>query len=148
MPVHTFNASPVTVHDAYISFSHPESLTPRTSQAPHAQELDAYSFGYRSGEPWSLTVSVYQLAGPTLRDDSAYNLRVQQPGRYRETVEHIKGKPVIVFADMQSYGFADVAFLLHGDKSADISLSADDPNALKELSETFSQVLQSWQWNG
>jgi hypothetical protein len=137
----------ITVRGTYATFQYPNTLHPLQQQAPGGQELAAYSYGKRDTESWELAITINRLADPTLKDDSGYNYRVQKSSQYTETIKTINNSSVVIMTDSQAPGFSKVAFLIHGDMSADISLYGDDQDGVAGLADAFSQVLNSWHWN-
>ena len=144
--VSSFDATPKPERGTYASFSYPAGLTPVAPQPLPAAELAAYGYTYRDSESWRLSITINRLAEPTLRDESGYALRKQNPAQYQESTMAIGDNTFVVMTDRGVGGFSKVAFLLRGNRSTDISLYGDDPQGIQNLQTTFMMVLHSWQW--
>lgn len=143
----TFNNTPVTVQNAYFSFSYPAALKPYKQQPITAPMIANYSYGYRDIESWELTITAQAIPQSSLTNDSAYNYRAQHPEQYQLHNESINGRPVAVMTDTQASGFSNVAFVLHGSYVINVSLYGNDTSGTDILSSVFSQVLKSLRWN-
>lgn len=136
-----------TVHNPYASFSYPNPLSPLAGMdGPHGEEVAIYNYGKQDVVPWHLAVAINHLQQPSLSSDSGYTLRKNHPSRYQATTVTSGANTFIVMTDTQAGGFNKAAFLLHGDLSADISLTGDDSSGGSTLAQAFQQVLQSWKW--
>lgn len=135
------------VHNPYASFSYPNTLSPLAGMdGPHGEEVAVYNYGKQDVVSWHLAVSINHLQQPTLTSDSSYMVRKDRPSQYQATTVTSGANTFIVMTDMQAGGFGKTAFILHGDLSADISLTGDDSSGGSTLAQAFQQVLQSWKW--
>jgi hypothetical protein len=145
--VTSFNLNPVLVTSPYVNFSYPKALSVVAPQVNQPPLLDTFIYGYRDTESWRLAITVNSLNGTSLNEDSSYQFRLSEPEEYKESHETVAGKNYVVMTDTQAAGFSEVAYIINGSHSADISLYGDDPTGLAYLQETFAMVLKSWHWN-
>ncbi len=94
-----------------------------------------------------IAIAISSLGGG-LSENTGYNLRQQNPTRYKITNQNVHGELVVIVNDAQ---FAAVtAFWVHRDKLATISVSsglqnpATDDNA--EEIKALQPLLAAWQW--
>jgi hypothetical protein len=138
---------PVEVKGTYASFSYPGTLKPLTGlSGPTGDELAVYNFGKPDIESWHLAISINQLSQPTLTDDSGYVLRENDPSLYQPSYATYGKNAFSIMTYTKAGDFNETAFMLDGDKSADISLIGNDPSGISVLANAFRQVLQSWNW--
>lgn len=136
------------VHDTYASFSYPNTLSPLAGMdGPHGEEVAVYNYGKQDVVPWHLAITINHLQQPSLTSDSGYMVRKDHPSQYQAATLTSGANTFIVMTDTQAGGFGKAAFILHGDLSADISLTGDDSSGGSTLAQTFQQILQSWKWN-
>jgi hypothetical protein len=146
-PATSVTPQAITVKDDYISFLYPSSMKPlQQLDALSGSELSVYNYEISDIVPWHLAITVTQLHGPSLLNDSGYLLRKNDPTRYTASSTTYGANTFSMMTDTQAQGFGEVAFSLHGSESADISLTGDDPAGDANLANTLQQVLQSWQW--
>lgn len=83
-----------------------------------------------------------------LSENTAYNLRLRDPVRYKMTTQVIKGESVITANDTQFEAVA--AFWVHADKLATISISSGLQNPATDNNTEEIKVertlLAAWQW--
>ena len=91
-------------------------------------------------------ITINHLHEPGLTYDANYLLRKNHPAQYRPSTVTAGGNTFTVMTDTQAGDFAKAAFALHGDLSADISLTGDDSSGDSTLAAAFQQILLSWQW--
>ena len=137
----------VKVDGTYANFSYPSSMRTMTNaQTPTSPVLDSYNYLKTDILTWHLAIAISHLNTPSLNDDSSYVFRKNNPTEYQESTVTYGDNTFIVMTDVQAEGFSEVAFSLHGNMDATISLLGDDPNGDSGLDTTFQQVLQSWDW--
>jgi hypothetical protein len=135
------------VHNPYANFSYPNTLSPLAGMdGPHGEEVALYNYGKQDVVPWHLAITINHLQQPSLNSDSGYMVRKDRPSQYQATTITSGSNTFIVMTDTQAGGFGKAAFILHGDLSADISLTGDDSLGGSTLAQVFLQILQSWEW--
>jgi hypothetical protein len=137
----------VSVSGTYASFVYPGTLQQMTGlDGPTGGELAVYNYKKPDVVSWHLAITITRLNEPVLTSDGAYLLRKSHPEQYQSSTATYGSNTYTIMTDTQASGFSKVAFALHGDISADISLTGDDSSDGSTLTQTFQQVLQSWQW--
>lgn len=138
---------PIAVSNAYARFSYPGTMQVMAgAEGPMGDEVAVYNYKMSDVVPWHLAITINHLQEPELTYDSSYLLRKNHPTEYRASTATSGSNTFAVMADTQAGGFSKVAYSLHGDLSADISLTGDDASGDSTLAQAFQQVLQSWQW--
>jgi hypothetical protein len=97
-------------------------------------------------ESWHLAITINHLPEPLLTEDSGYLMRKDNPSRYRMSTVSDNGNRFVVMTDTQVTDFGEVAFILHGSMSANISLVGDNPAGSTPLQNTLQAILASWRW--
>jgi hypothetical protein len=137
----------IVVHGTYANFTYPSLLSPlKYKQAPSGSELAIYTYTKEDIQSWQLVITINTLHQAALSSDTGYALRLNQPSRYHATTINDGKNTFVIMTDTQATSFSKVAFALHGNMSADISLYGDDPLGDASLANTFREVLRSWQW--
>lgn len=103
----------------------------------------------KSSTSGSLVIAIgLSSLGAGLSDNSAYRLRTQDLGRYKITNQSVRGESVVIANDAQTA--AVVAFWVHGDRLATISVSSglQDPAANDNIDEikALQPLLEAWHW--
>jgi len=129
----------------YISFDYPAGLNVYPSQVT-GPELEVFNFSAQDVETWFLGIEVSTTRFGKLTDSSSYTYRKNTPTVYHETQETLNGQLVTIMTDTTVGGFSKVAFILHGNTLATISLQGDDSSGVAPLQTTFSMILMSWHW--
>jgi hypothetical protein len=138
----------VSVSGTYANFSYPGSLHPMAN-APDisGSELASYNYLKTDVETWHLAIMITQLRSPSLTSDTNYTIRKDNPAVYQQSTVTYGTNTFTVMEDTSADGFAEVAFILHGNMDATISLVGNSVSSTSGLDTAFQQVLQSWQWN-
>jgi hypothetical protein len=140
-------SQPIAVSNAYARFTYPGTMQPITGmQGPTGEIVAIYNYKMTDVVPWHLSITINLLHESGLTYDSAYLLRKNHPAQYQPSTVTVDNNTFTVMTDTQAGNFSKVAFTLHGDLSADISLTGDDANGDTTLAQAFQQVLHSWQW--
>lgn len=108
--------------------------------------IETHNFMFRDVETWNLAITILNVPSGNLKGDSAYSYRKAYPNIYQESHTVIGEQPVTVMTDKTVGGFKEVAFLMHGALSADISLYGDDASGTGKLQATLNMIIGSWQW--
>lgn len=138
---------PIPVANAYAKFSYPGSMQAVVgAEGPSGYQVATYSYKMANVVPWHLVITIDHLHEPGLKYDTAYLMRKDDPARYQVSTTTVDSNTFTVMTDTQAGGFNKAAFSLHGDLSADISLTGDDSSGDTTLAQAFQQVLQSWHW--
>jgi hypothetical protein len=130
----------------HISFDYPASLTPDPNSATSTSIPESYLYKYSDTQTWLLAISVNKLNQPSIDSDSNYQARKNDPTRYQESTVTEGDHAFYVMKDLDASGFAEVAFILNGNTSTDISLAGYDQAGNVNLENTFNMVLSSFQW--
>lgn len=142
----SFNMSPKSITNPYVSFSYPAALTQTANGGLTSRQVAAYTFMYRDIQTWNMAIEVVMIPSGNLSDNNGYQFRKVNPQIYQESQINVNNQPVTIMTDSTYGGFSKVAFLVHGQYQAAVSLYGDDPNGLSNLNRTFSMILKSWQW--
>lgn len=143
----SFNFTPTTVTGTYISFAYPKLLLVDTAtQKPQYPIMESYVYKYNDTETWLLAITVTDLQSDSLKADSSYYARLLNPTEYQLSTVTVKNNTFQVMTDTQAVGFGKVAFSLHNNMSADISLIGDDDLGTTNLQKVFNIVLGSFSW--
>lgn len=139
---------PILVDGTYAKFSYPGGMQPMTGmEGPMGEEVAVYNYKMPDTVPWHLAITINHLHEPGLSYDTNFLVRKNHPDQYQQSTLTANGNTFTVMTDTQAGGFAKVAFVLHGDLSADISLTGDDSSGDTTLAQAFQQVLTAWRWN-
>jgi hypothetical protein len=130
----------------YINFSYPAAMIPNTNIQTSVAVPESYLYQYKDVQTWVLAISVNKLNQPNLSQDSGYSSRKLDPSRYQESTLAVGAKTYYIFKDTSEGNFDEVAFILNGNLSADISLYGDDGAGFTNLQNTFNMVLDTLQW--
>lgn len=92
-----------------------------------------------------LAITVATLPPEGLVGVGSYNLRVKNTAAYEPLV--LEGMPPAAVAFQATEGPpAFVVFWPHGERYAEIALTSDGGATFNELSDSFLQTIQTWQW--
>lgn len=138
--------TPQVFVDNYASFSYPKGLTTVAPSRFGPPVVAIYDLTYRDIQTWRLAVSIVRIPSGNLSDNNAYQFRRINPAKYAESHVHLNGQNVTIMTDTTAGGFSQVAFLVHGQYQAVVSLYGDDPRGTEGLQTTFSMILGSWRW--
>lgn len=137
----------IIIHSAYASFTYPNNMTPEVQQAtPNASGLATFTFMKKDLVDWDLVITINRLSSSNLTSDAGYNLRKGDPSVYAPSTITTGSNTFAVMTDMTAADFSEVAFSVHGDMSADISLQGADATDENILPTTFREILDSWKW--
>jgi hypothetical protein len=140
-----FTPSPVT--GTYISFAYPKLFAvDKATQKPQDPILASYVYQYNDTGSWLLAITVTDLQSDSLKADSSYYARLLNPTEYQLATVAVKNNTFQVMTDTQAAGFGKVAFSLHNNMSADISLTGYDDLGTANLQKAFNIVLGSFSW--
>jgi hypothetical protein len=141
------NLKPKLQNGTFVSFYYPTGLSPRPTNNPiTAPDLENYTYRVADITSWLLSVNISILKGATLSGDSGYLLRFNDPATYKESTVSANNQSYTVFSD-QNAAFSKVAYIIHGNKLASITLSGDDNAGTKPLDTSFMMVLNSLTWH-
>lgn len=135
-----------TAQGTYASFKYPADMTQEPNSKLVTPVVEQFNFGKRDIESWNLAIGVLSIPGGSLMANNSYQFRKTEPNKYKESHMNINGQSVDVMTDTSVGGFSKVAFLVHGNYQATISLYGDDPAGVRTLSNAFHAVLSTWQW--
>lgn len=138
--------TPSVFVDDYATFSYPKGLTTVAPSKFGPPVVAVYNLTYRDIQTWRLAVSIVRVPSDSLYDNNAYQFRKINPSKYAESQLRINGQNVRIMTDTSASGFSQVAFLVHGQYQAIISLYGDDPRGTSGLESTFTMILSSWHW--
>jgi hypothetical protein len=130
----------------YASFNYPAALSQVVGGETIAPTLVNYDYSYRDIESWNLEIIIYTNPSGNLTNDSPYTYRQLHPAIFQESKTTINHQPVDIMTDKTAAGFGKLAFLIHGQYQATISLTGNDANGVDDLQATFNMVLNSWRW--
>jgi len=143
----SFNFTPHAVTGSYISFAYPKLLSvDTTAQKPQYPILESHVYKYNDTGSWLLAIAVTDLQSDSLKADSSYYARLLNPTEYRLSTVIVKNNSFQVMTDTQAVGFSKVAFSLHNNMSADISLNVNDDSGTANPQKAFNIVLGSFIW--
>ena len=130
----------------YASFSYPSIMQQVANSKLITPVIAIYNYSYRDVESWKLAIEVLQIPSGQLTDNNSYQTRKLNPQQYQESHETINSQMIDVMTDKTVGGFSKVAFLVHGQYQATISLYGDDPSGVDILQKTFDMALGNWHW--
>ncbi len=135
----------IKFYNQYASFSYPNGFVTYTSSKPSGQVLTSASFIEKGPKELFLAVSILDIAGGSLKDNNAYELRLINPSEYQIKSEVIGNKSIVVSSNNTPTTFNQVAFLVNANYQATMALSANQPTS-SNLVNLFKLVVSSWQW--
>jgi hypothetical protein len=141
---YSINLTPKLQSDAYASFNYPKGLILQPPES--SSSLQTYNYKAQDIEAWLLNISISNLPGGDLSNNSSFVLRKENPQTYSEATTIINSQSVIVMTNTSDSGFSKVAFLTHGGLVATVALKGDDSNGAQPLATAFNMVLSSWHW--
>ncbi len=144
-PQYSLNLMPVVVENRYFNFDYPAIMTASPTSLVSG-EVAAYTFVHHDIATWNLAIEVAPDPSGLLSSNSGYEYRKMNPQIYQESVVTIHNQPIHIMTDTTYGGFSKIAFFVHDNYQAAVSLYGDDTNGLNALNDTFNMILNSWQW--
>ncbi|HUD05376.1 MAG TPA: hypothetical protein VMR18_00430 [Candidatus Saccharimonadales bacterium] len=138
--------TPVLKTGRYVSFRYPKGLTLNPPQKPYGSIVEEYVFFAHDVESWQLGIDITKVTIGGLDGFGSYVIREQNPKEYTLSSVVANGQTIPVMTDLLAGEFSKVAYLVHGDYIATVSLTGDDSSGVAPLQTTFSMVLNSWRW--
>jgi hypothetical protein len=142
---YSINLTPKKVSGTYISFNYPAGLTPSSHVPVIAPDLEDFTFTARDTTSWLLAVDVSMPRGATLKGDSGYTYRQNNPAIYQQSLLSVNNQSVIVMTD-KTASFNKVAYVMHGPLEVSVALSGGDAAGTQPLQTSFMMVLNSLRW--
>jgi hypothetical protein len=137
---------PEPISGTYVSFSYPRGLTRTADSKLIGPVVAMYNFSHHDVESWNLAIEILVIPSGQLADNNSYQLRKINPNTYQESHITVNNQLIDIMTDKTAGGFSKVAFLVHGQYQATVSLYGDDANGLGDLQSTFTMVLGTWHW--
>jgi hypothetical protein len=142
----SLNLTPTPGGGRYASFNYPAALNQTASGKLVTPVVAAYEYSYRDVESWNLAIDILLIPSGQLTDNNSYQVRKINPQQYQESHVTVNNQSIDVMTDKTVSGFSKVAFLIHGQYQATVSLYGDDPSGVGDLQSTFNMVLDTWHW--
>jgi hypothetical protein len=142
----SINLAPKLLTGKYATFNHPTGLTQVANNKIVTPVVATYNFSYRDIETWDLAIDIILVPSGKLTDNSSYQVREINPATYQQSQLNLNNHIITVMTDRSASGYSKVAFLVHGQYQATISLYGDDASGFKYLDLTLNMVLSSWHW--
>jgi hypothetical protein len=130
----------------YVSFNYPAALEQTVSSQLVTPDVASYDYTYHDIESWNLEIVVFTNPSGQLTNDSPYTYRKAHPDIYQESQASFNNQAVDIMTDKTAEGFSKVAFLIHGQYQATVSLYGDDAAGPGYLQTSYNMVLNSWHW--
>lgn len=126
-----------------IAFGYPDNFTISELPTPLPPVIENYRYIYKNVRTSQLAVTVVRLDAAGA--DSSLQLRRQDPAHYSETNISSAGNDFIIMTDTRD-SFNKVAYTTHGGLAGEIAVSGNTGQGTNTLSDSFVQILNSWQW--
>jgi len=130
----------------YASYNYPSGLNLNTTTQISPPSVATLEYNAKDVQSWTLTVDITNNPTGNLSNNSAFMVRTEEPNEYHQSKITLNGQPVILMTDITVPGFSELAFLIHGNLLATVSLMGDDANGIQPLQTAFNMVLNSWHW--
>jgi hypothetical protein len=137
---------PTLINGEYVSFDYPKGMRVVPKNSIGSPVVSVYDFSYNDIESWDLAISIFLVPSGKLSDNNAYQLREMNSAEYTQSTQVINGQSIIIMTDNTIGYYNKVAFLVHGQYQATISLSGDDQDGNTNLIKTLNMILNSWTW--
>lgn len=147
-PATKSTTAPTLAHaqGSYASFSYPSTYSKAAASPPAGTMVEAFALANRGAvPPADIDVSILQLPSGQLADDGSYHYRQVDPSKYRPETWTIAGASVPIMDDT-SGGYAKVAFLVHGQLVAEISVSCTSSADSTTLDNDLKIVITNFKW--
>jgi hypothetical protein len=141
-----FDFTPIVASGPLVSFNHPASLQTAKSSRLVNPVVEKHDFIYRDVETWLLAIEVLHIPSGKLSDNGSYTFCKTYSNIYQESEVTYNGHPIIVMSDKTVGGFKKIAFLVHGQYQAEISLYGNDVGGEAKLQTTFDMIINTWHW--
>jgi hypothetical protein len=138
------DTTPSTAKGKTVTFEYPSTIQQVKADTLAVGDIEKFLFTRHQLQAWTMAIQIKKLPSGLLADDSAYNLRKQNPQQYAEESTTINGRQVVIMT-YKTAAFSKTAFISHDGKLADISVSggqADDTVS----EQVLESVLNTWQW--
>jgi hypothetical protein len=146
VPTPRLDLSPLAVNGSFADFTYPAIFSVAPSNAVIAPVVAVYNYRYHTLQTWNLDITIVRVPGGHLLDNDAYKMRTLKPETYQPSSLSVGSQSVPVMSDISVDGYAKVAFLVHGQYQATVSLVGTSVNGTSDLETSLQQVVASWQW--
>ncbi len=143
----SINMTPVSITTTYASFEYPAAFTQTPTGGLMTHEVAGYTMVHHDVATWSLAIEILSIPTGNLSDNNSFQYRKVNPQTYAENQFAVNGQTVTEMTDTTYGGFSKVAFLVHGQYQAVISLYGDDPSGLNNLRLSLTMIEKTWHWN-